>query len=134
MNLNKFIAKRNNVIFYTSNEMGLKPILSKINIDSLYFKNADIEDTIIGKAAASLLVLSNVHSIHAHTISKSGKKFINKYNIKLIYDQEVEEIRNRDNTDMCPLEKTVLNIDDPVQAKKALKIKIKEMKKNVSED
>lgn len=115
--------------------MGLKPIFSKINIDPLFFKDADIEDVIIGKAAASLLVLSQVHSIYAHTISKSGKEFLNKYDIQLKYDKEVEEILNRENTDMCPLEKTVLNIEDPDEAKKALEIKIKAMmKKNVSKD
>ena len=43
MNLNKFIAKRNNIVFYTSNDIGVKPILSKINEDMNFYNNADIE-------------------------------------------------------------------------------------------
>ena len=46
MNLNKFIAKRNNIVFYTSNDIGVKPILSKINEDMNFYNNADIEDTV----------------------------------------------------------------------------------------
>lgn len=51
MNLNKFIAKRNKIVFYTSNDIGDKPILSKINEDMNFYKNTDIEDTVLGKAA-----------------------------------------------------------------------------------
>lgn len=69
MNLNKFIAKRNNIVFYTSNDIGVKPILSKINEDMNFYKNAD----------------------------------------------------------MCPLEKSVIHIEDPVAAKIALENTIKEL-------
>lgn len=127
--MSKFIAKKNNIVYYTSNETGLKPILSKINEDPFYFKNADIEDIIIGKAAASLLILSKVHSIYAHTISQNGKMYLMKHNINFTYDKEVKEIHNREKSDMCPLEKVVLDIEDPKQAKVALELKIKELMK-----
>ena len=68
MNLNKFIAKRNNIVFYTSNDIGVKPILSKINEDMNFYKNADIEDTIVGKAAACLYVLAKIKFVYAHTL------------------------------------------------------------------
>ena len=47
MNLNKFIAKRNNIIFYTSNDIGVKPILSKINEDINFWLNRHIGDLLI---------------------------------------------------------------------------------------
>lgn len=50
MNLNKFIARRDNKIFYCSNEIGVKPILSKLNENIDFYKDADIEDTVVGKA------------------------------------------------------------------------------------
>lgn len=73
MNLNKFIAKRNNIVFYTSNDIGVKPILSKINEDMNFYKNADIEDTVVGKAAACLYVLAKIKFVYAHTLSEPAK-------------------------------------------------------------
>lgn len=58
--MNKFIARRNKIVFYTSNDIGDKPILSKINEDMNFYKNADIEDTVLGKAAAYLYVLAKI--------------------------------------------------------------------------
>lgn len=120
MNLNKFIAKRNNIVFYTSNDIGVKPILSKINEDMNFYKNADIEDTIVGKAAACLYVLAKIKFVYAHTLSELAKTYLEKNNIPFKYDELVKEIRNRTNTDICPLEKSVIHIDDPVIAKTAL--------------
>lgn len=120
MNLNKFIAKRNNIVFYTSNDIGVKPILSKINEDMNFYKNADIEDTVVGKAAACLYVLAKIKFVYAHTLSELAKTYLEKNNIPFKYDELVKEIRNRTNTDICPLEKSVIHIDDPVIAKTAL--------------
>ena len=126
MNLNKFIAKRNNIIFYTSNDIGVKPILSKINEDMNFYKNADIEDTVVGKAAACLYVLAKIKFVYAHTLSEPAKIYLEKNNVSFKYDKLVKEIRNRTNTDMCPLEKSVIHIEDPVAAKIALENTIKE--------
>lgn len=127
--MNKFIASRNSNIFYTSNDIGVKPILSQLNQNQNYFKDADIEDTIIGKAAASLLVYGKVHSVYAHVISQAGKEYLEQFNIPFHYDTLVKEIRNRTDTDMCPLEKSVLYIEDPIKAKQALEKTIQEIMK-----
>ena len=58
MNLNKFIAKRNNIVFYTSNDIGVKPILSKINEDMNFYKNTVISRRLQGQA--SILNSTNV--------------------------------------------------------------------------
>ena len=120
MNLNKFIARRDNKIFYCSNEIGVKPILSKLNENINFYKDADIEDTVVGKAAASLYVLARINFVYAHTLSELAKTYLEKNNIPFKYDELVKEIRNRTNTDICPLEKSVMHIDDPVIAKTAL--------------
>ena len=127
MNLNKFIARRDNKIFYCSNEIGVKPILSKLNENINFYKDADIEDTVVGKAAASLYVLAKIKFIYAHTLSEAAKSYLEKNNVSFKYDKLVKEIRNRTNTDMCPLEKSVIHIEDPVAAKIALENTIKEL-------
>ena len=127
MNLNKFIARRDNKIFYCSNEIGVKPILSKLNENIDFYKDADIEDTVVGKAAACLYVLAKIKFVYAHTLSEPAKIYLEKNNVSFKYDKLVKEIRNRTNTDMCPLEKSVIHIEDPVTAKIALDNTIKEL-------
>ena len=118
--MNKFIARRDNIIIYCSNEIGVKPILSKLNENIDFYKDADIEDTVVGKAAACLYVLAKIKFVYAHTLSELAKTYLEKNNIPFKYDELVKEIRNRTNTDICPLEKSVIHIDDPVIAKTAL--------------
>lgn len=123
--MNKFIARRENKIIYCSNDIGVKPILSKLNEDINFYKNADIEDTVVGKAAACLYVLADIKFVYAHTLSEAAKIYLEKNNISYKYDELVKEIRNRTNTDMCPLEKSVINIDDPILAKEAIEDTVK---------
>ena len=125
--MNKFIAKRNNVIFYCSNDIGVKPILSKLNENINFYQGAEIEDTIVGKAAACLYVLARIKFVYAHTLSEAAKKYLEQNNIPFQCDELVKEIRNRTDTDMCPLEKSVIHIEDPVTAKIALDNTIKEL-------
>lgn len=127
MNLNKFIARRDNKIFYCSNEIGVKPILSKLNENIDFYKDADIEDIVVGKAAACLYVLAKIKYVYAHTLSEPAKIYLENNNVSFKYDELVKEIRNRTNTDMCPLEKSVIHIEDPVTAKIALDNTIKEL-------
>ena len=125
--MNKFIARRDNEIIYCSNEIRVKPILSKLNENIDFYKDADIEDTVVGKAAASLYVLAKIKFIYAHTLSEAAKSYLEKNNVSFKYDKLVKEIRNRSNTDMCPLEKSVIHIDDPVIAKNALENTIQKL-------
>lgn len=118
--MNKFIARRDNKIIYCSNEIGVKPILSKLNENIDFYKDADIEDTVVGKAAACLYVLAKIKFVYAHILSELAKTYLEKNNIPFKYDELVKEIRNRTNTDICPLEKSVIHINDPVIAKTAL--------------
>ena len=58
-------------------------------------------------------------------LSEAAKKYLEQNNIPFQCDELVKEIRNRTDTDMCPLEKSVMDIDDPILAKKALEKSIK---------
>lgn len=81
MNLNKFIARRDNKIFYCSNEIGVKPILSKLNENIDFYKDADIEDTVVGKAVACLYVLAKIKFVYAHTLSEPAKIYLENNNV-----------------------------------------------------
>lgn len=107
--------------------MGVKPILSKLNENIDFYKDADIEDIVVGKAAACLYVLAKIKYVYAHTLSEPAKIYLENNNVSFKYDELVKEIRNRTNTDMCPLEKSVIHIENPVAAKIALENTIKEL-------
>lgn len=109
---------------YFSYENGIKPLINKINEDKEYFKGLIVADKIVGKASAMLLSLSKAKQVYCVVLSKSGKQILDKYGIECHYDNLVEYIINRKGNDMCPMEKTVKDIDDLDEAYKALNDKL----------
>ena len=62
-------------------------------------------------------------------MSKDAKKYLIKHNIECSYNQLVDNIINRKGTDICPMEKTVKDIDDYEVGYEALKQKLQDMRK-----
>lgn len=112
---------------YTSVEHGIKPILMPLNQGLTIFEKADVADRIIGKSAALLLVLAKISSLYAKVLSEPAKAILDQYHIPVTYDELVPYVINRDKTDMCPMEKSVLNTNDPSEAFLILNQKVKEM-------
>ena len=112
---------------YTSFDSGIKPVISVINQEKDFFNGAIVVDRVIGKASAILLTMSGARKVHGLLMSKSAVELLKKYNIEYSYDQLVDIIINRKGDDMCPMEKTILNIDDFEQAYVALNAKVREL-------
>ena len=55
---------------------------------------------------------------------RSGKAILEKYNIPYEYGTLTESIKNRVGTDVCPMEKTVMNTEDLSEAFRLLKAKV----------
>ena len=108
---------------YVSFASGIKPLIEKLNENLYYFKGLEVADKVVGKAAAMLFVLSGVKKVYAHVLSKAGEKILKENNIEYEYGQLVENIINRSGDDICPMEKTVKDIDDYNEAYIALKNK-----------
>ncbi len=102
-------------IEYTSTDRGVKPLLDlmKSGID---FKECSAADKVVGKAAAYLYVLLGVKEIYAAIISEPAYEVLKMYGIDIYYESVVPAIRNRDNTGYCPMETSVLDIDNPDDA------------------
>ena len=109
---------------YKSLDSGIKPIITKLNEDLWYFKGEEVADKIIGKAAAMLFVLSGVKKVNAVVMSKGGQAILEKYHIEYSYQTLCDSIINRKGDDICPMEKTVKDIDDLNEAYLALKEKV----------
>lgn len=113
---------------YYSYDTGIKPVISKINEDIDYFKGLTVADKIIGKASAMLLVLSKVREVYCVVLSESGKELLEKYGVIYHYENLVPYIINRKGDDMCPMEKTVKDIEDLNEALIALNNKLSSLK------
>ncbi|MEA5051784.1 MAG: DUF1893 domain-containing protein [Oscillospiraceae bacterium] len=74
---------------------------------------AAVADKIIGKAAASVLAAAGVREAFAYLMSETGLAFLLRSGITASYAELVPFIENRAGTDLCPMEKTVADCDDP---------------------
>ena len=113
---------------YYSYETGIKPVINRLNESLNYFDGLIVADKIIGKASAMLLILSGVKEVYCIVLSKAGQKILEEYNITYHYDELTDYIINRKGDDMCPMEKTVANINNLNEAYKALNDKLSSLK------
>lgn len=126
-----FVATKDN-FEYHSKLNGIAPIMNKMIEDELYFQDCDIADKVIGKSAAMLLIKSQVKHIHAIVLSQHAKDILDHYDVSYTYDEIVPYIINRTHTGMCPMEKSVLEIEDLNQAFVVLQETLKELKKLIN--
>ena len=115
-----------NESIYKSSEKGIKPLLQLLNSGKNYL-NYSAADKIVGKAAAMLYKLLNINDIYGEVMSISAINFLEQNNINFKYKIKTKEIINRKGTRICPMEETVLNIENPTEAKKLLENKLKEL-------
>lgn len=116
---------------YKSEFSGIRPMLEFID-SGIDFSGFDAADRIVGKAAAMLFVLCGIKNVYASVLSRSGEEVFLKNNIAYEYDVLTDNIINRSGNDICPMEKAVIKIDEPLEALEAIKMTIKEMKNNIS--
>jgi len=107
------------IIHYASG-FGVKPLLAILETTPEILKGSQVYDKIIGKAAASLLALGGAVKAYGEIMSESAERYLAGRGIDYAYTSLVSEIKNRTGDDMCPLEKSVLDEDDPAECHKRL--------------
>lgn len=113
--------------FFTDDGRGISPMMRFIS-EVRDLSGYSAADVIVGKAAAMLFVKAGIVSVHGRVMSESGKAFLEKNGITCTYDVITDRIINRKGTDICPMEKTVADIDDPDTAYTALLRKTEELR------
>ncbi len=81
---------------------GILPLFKLISEEDL--KGAFVMDKVVGKAAAALLIVGHVQEVHTPLISTPARKLLEGNNVKVSFDNEVENILNRANDGICPME------------------------------
>ncbi len=111
----------------TSQSKGVAPVIDILGNEPEFLEGASAADKVIGKSSALLLVLGNVKEAYAEIISEHALKVLESSGIPVEYNRLVPYIKNRSKTGMCPMEKAVLETDDPEEAFDILRNKIGEM-------
>lgn len=111
-----------------SEKRGIAPMMGFI-ADNIDLEGYSVADLVVGKAAALLFVKCKIKAVFAKTLSKGGEEVLKNNNIPVEYETLAEKIINRDGTDICPMEKTVLQTSDPEEGYILLKNKLQSMKK-----
>ena len=112
----------------TSELRGIAPVINLLNTNT-DLKGYSVADRIVGKAAALLFVYAGIKEAYGEVMSEAGIKVLEKYNIPYSYKTKTEKIINRTGDDICPMEKTVIDIDNPEDAYIALKKKVESLRK-----
>lgn len=107
----------------TSNKNGIRPMMEFIK-ENLNLKGFSVADKIVGKAAAMLFRKAEIKEVYAEVLSVSALQFLEEAKIKVTYKTLTDKIINRTKTGMCPMEETVLKIEDFEEGYLALKNKI----------
>ncbi len=98
----------------TFTEHGLAPLL--MYLEDCNFKDTYVFDRTVGRAAAFLYVYGDADYVYADTISKPAIEILKENKITYEAKNVVDEIQNKDKTDLCPFEKLTKNATSPAQA------------------
>lgn len=95
---------------YTSKEKGIYPIYNAYISMKDALAGASIADRVIGKAAAMICKSANIKSLYSVIITDQALELLEGINRE--YSKTVPYIKNRDKTDLCPIEKISRTTDD----------------------
>ncbi len=115
-------------ITYTATHRGIAPMLENLR-DGVDLHGFSAADKVVGKAAAMLFALAGVAAVHAQVMSESAVAVLQAHGIACSWDILIEHIINRRGDGVCPMEATVMHIDNLQEAYHALLQKSAQMKK-----
>ncbi len=112
------IVIENNVVKLDEKNFGVISLLE--NYEMLSSLSAiTIYDKLIGKGAAMIMSEFNVEKVFAKTITKKAYEILSE-KCSVEYDRIVENILNRDKSDLCPIEKIASETDDVISLRNEL--------------
>lgn len=106
------IVKDGQVLF-ESKDKGIKPMYTAVRELKEELKGGSVADKVIGRAAAILCKHVGIKEIYTYLISEEAISILKDSGIKFSYDKSSPFIKNRDKTDMCPVEKLSQKVQDP---------------------
>jgi len=108
-------------IIHTDDGRGVSPLMRLYSGEPGKLAGSYIVDKIIGKAAAMILVLGGVEGAHGEVMSASAKAYLIERGIAAEHGLCVDMIADRTGRGMCPIERSVMDEDDPARGLAAIR-------------
>jgi hypothetical protein len=116
----------------TSNLKGVRPWLKWLRECPELLEGAMVADKVVGKAAAMLMVVSKIKTVYTPLISEQALVYLDTQTLDVHYDGTVPYITNNDQSGLCPMETTVLNVTDANEGHRLLMAQVAELMKHKS--
>jgi len=107
-------------IVHKSAGRGISPMMEFIGA-GLDLRGFSAADTVAGKALALLFALTGVKEVYADVMSGGAAEVFKRFDIGCTYGELTENIKNRANDGICPMERAVENINEPAEAYEVLR-------------
>ncbi len=116
------IYKNGEVKYY--DQRNLKPVFLALEDNKNDFSECFITDRRISKASAMLFVYGGAKYIQTPIMTKSAKELFDKHGVMYRTDEIADSVVDKNSKIQCPLEKLVLNTDNPEEGYQILKQKV----------
>lgn len=123
------VVVQNGRIVAVAKGRGLSPLLNIYDEKGPQMQNSYIADKVIGRAAAFITIKGGASEVFGKIMSEDAKLLLEQHNIKVSCDLLVPRILNNQRNGLCPLEDSVKNITSPDDALKAMRQRLKELRK-----
>ena len=111
----------------TDDGRGISPMM-RLLAERRDLRGFSVADLIVGKAAAMLFVKAGIACAYGEIMSEAGREYLIAHDIPCTFGTLTQRIINRRGDDICPMERTVQNIDDCEAGYLALRQRLEELR------
>lgn len=108
-------------IVCTGRGQGVAPLVSIYENNPAALRGACVVDKVIGKAAAIIIVLGGAKKAYGEIMSASACNYLAAHGCEASFGERIGVVANRAGDGICPLEQSVLSVDDPEEGYRTLK-------------
>ena len=114
----------------TFTQRGVADLYDLLTQEPDFLHGASVADKVIGKAAASLMVLGGVREVDTRTISQPALRLLQEAGVTVNCDEVVDHIINRTHTGWCPMEQASRDLHTAEEIFPVIKEFISNQRKN----
>lgn len=118
------IIYKDKEVVFTSEYKGVRPMMEYMKAYGPSQEPLTVVDRIMGRGAVMLAVLINAKTIKTPMISKTALDLAKIHGLKVEADKIVPYVINREGNGRCPIETSVLGIEDVQEGYEAIKAAI----------
>lgn len=123
---------RDDEAIFSSREEGMRPLVRAIEGLGLErLRGCVVMDRVVGKAAALSICLFGASEVHCGVISERAIQVFEKRRVPYYAERTIPEVMDRSGRNVCPFERSVLDVDEPEAGFERLCAKLREMRLEV---